>query len=304
MKYKFCTICDKLYLPKLLVLIDTLKNQKIYILCLDDYTYEYLNNQKFEKKIFLYNKKIIETHYLLKDKNKNPYYAFLIKVIFIHYIFDKILKRNNFIIYLDSDICFFSPIKNLINYLDKKYSIFLTPHNFNKKLVSNIKYGKFNAGFIAFKKDFYSEKALIWWMKSCIQNCTIDLDRSLVGDQYYLNTFPKKFKKVHILKNLGINCGPWNVENKKLYIKKNKFYLGESDLVFFHFQGLRRIVYNFYYTNFSAYKIAPIPGLIKLYKSYVNKIDKKRKILPNSSHKINFKIIVKALAYNDYIVAK
>ena len=297
-------ISDKFYLATLLVLIDTLKNQNIHILCLDDYTYEYLNKKKYKKKIFLYKKKIIEKHYLIKDKDKNPYSAFLFKVIFIHYIFDKILKKNSFIIYLDSDVCFFSPIKNLINYLDKKYSIFITPHNFNKKIVSNIKYGKFNAGFIAFKKDFYSEKALTWWMKSCIQNCTIDLHRNLVGDQYYLNSFPKKFKKLNILKNLGINCAPWNVENEKLYIKKNKFFVGESDLVFFHFQGLRRIFCNFYYTNFSAYKIAPIPELIKLYKSYVNKIDKKRKILPNLSHNFNFKFIFKAFAYNDYITAE
>lgn len=296
-------ISDKFYLAKLLVLIDKLKNQNIHILCLDDYTYEYLNKKKYKKKIFLYKKKIIEKHYFLKDK-KNTSNAFLFKVIFIHYIFDKILKKNNFIIYLDSDIYFYSSIKNFINYLDKKYSIFLTPHNFNKKLASNIKYGKFNAGFIAFKKDFYSKKALIWWIKSCIQNCSIDLDRNLVGDQYYLNSFPKKFKKIYILKNLGINCGPWNVENEKLYYKKNKFYVGESDLVFFHFQGLLRIVRNFYYTNFSAYKIAPVSGLIKLYKSYINKIDRKRKILPNFTHKLNFKITVKALVYNDYIIAK
>ena len=297
-------ICDKFFLPNLLVLIDTLKNQKIYILCLDEYTYEYLNNKKFKKKMHLYKKRTIEKNYLLKKKNRNPYYVFLLKVIFIHYIFDKILKKNNFIIYLDSDICFFSPIKNFINYLDKKYSIFITPHNFNKKIANNIKYGKFNAGFIAFKKDLFSKEALIWWMKSCIKNCTIDLDRNLVGDQYYLNSFPKKFKKLYIFNNLGVNCAPWNVENDKLYYKKNKFCVGASDLVFFHFQGLRRIVYNMYYTNFSAYKINQIPSLIKLYNTYLNKIDKKRKILPDFNSKLNFKIAVKAFYHNDYILVK
>ena len=50
MKYKFCMICDKFFLPNLLVLIETLKNQNIYILCLDDYTYDYLNKKKFKKK--------------------------------------------------------------------------------------------------------------------------------------------------------------------------------------------------------------------------------------------------------------
>ena len=297
-------ICDKFFLPNLLVLIERLKNQNIYILCLDDYTYEYLDKKKFKKKVYLYKKKEIEEHYLLNNKNKNPYFVFLLKVIFIHYIFDNILKKNNFIIYLDSDICFFSPVKKLISYLDKKYSIFLTPHNFSKKIESNIKYGKFNAGFIAFKKDIFSEKALIWWMKSCIKNCTIDLSRNLVGDQYYLNSFPGKFKKLYIFNNLGINCAPWNVEKDKISYKKNKFFVGKNDLVFFHFQGLRRIIYSFYYTNFSAYKVVPIPELKRLYSMYINKIDRKRRILEKFNHKFNFKIAVKALSYNDYILAK
>ena len=236
-------ICDKFFLPNLLVLIDTLKNQNINILCLDDYTYKYLNIKKFKKNIHLYKKKKIEKYYLLNNTKKNPYHVFLLKVIFIHYIFENILKKNNFIIYLDSDICFFSPIKKFINYLDKNYSIFLTPHNFTKKIKNNIKYGKFNAGFIAFKKDVFSKKAIVWWMKSCIKNCTIDLSRNLVGDQYYLNSFPKKFNKLYIFNNLGINCAPWNVEKNKLNFNKNKFFVGKDDLVFFHFQGLRRIVY-------------------------------------------------------------
>ena len=50
-------ICDKFFLPNLLVLIETLKNQNIYILCLDDYTYDYLNKKKFKKKVYLYKKK-------------------------------------------------------------------------------------------------------------------------------------------------------------------------------------------------------------------------------------------------------
>ena len=295
-------ICDKFFLPNLLVLIDTLKNQKIHVLCLDDFTSKYLSKKKF-KKIKIYEKQDIEKNYNLENNKQNPYYVFLLKPVFIHYLFKKILKKNNFIIYLDADICFFSSIKKFLKCLDKRFSIFLTPHNFSKKLKTNIKYGKFNAGFIALKKNIFSEKALIWWMKSCIKECTIDLERNLVGDQFYLNSFPKKFKKLFIFENLGINCAPWNVENGNITYKKKQFYLEKDNLFFFHFQGLRRIISKIYFTNFSAYKIDTNPILIKLYISYINKVEKKRKMLPHLKNKSNIKMVVKAFAYRDYIIA-
>ena len=93
---------------------------------------------------------------------------------------------------------------------------------------------------------------------------------------------------------MGINCAPWNVEKDKISYKKNKFFVGKNDLVFFHFQGLRRIIYSFYYTNFSAYKVVPIPELKRLYSMYINKVDRKRRILAQFNHKFNFKIAVKA----------
>ena len=56
------------------------------------------------------------------------------------------------------------------------------PHNFSKKIArSNIKYGKFNAGFIAFKNEFDQKKDPNFLDEILFKNFTIILSRSLVN---------------------------------------------------------------------------------------------------------------------------
>ena len=79
----------------------------------------------------------------------------------------------------------------------------------------------------------------------------------------------------------------------KSVIKKINFLWEKNDLVFFHFQGLRRIIYSFYYTNFSAYKVVPIPELKRLYSMYINKVDRKEEFLHNLIISLILKLLLK-----------
>ena len=78
-------------------------------------------------------------------------------------------------------------------------SIFLTEHNFSEKNKDKEIFGKYNAGFLAFKKDINGLEALKWWRKKCIYRCQFKATKHYFADQKYLNIFPKKFKKVLVL---------------------------------------------------------------------------------------------------------
>ena len=302
MRFNFCFVSDKFFLPNLLVLLSSFFNDniRIHVLCLDNYTYDYFK-KSHNLKINIYKKKdVIKNNRI--NKKKNTKIEFLLKPIFIHYIY-KNINTGYLIVYIDSDIAIYAPIKSFLKFFTKKHSIFLAPHNFSKNICENIKYGIFNAGFIAFKKDIFSLEALNWWKNSCLKVCVIDVKRNLIGDQTYLNLFPKKFKNVHIINNQGFNCAPWNIYNKNFIFKK-KIMIKNTTLIFFHFQGLRKLFLNFYYTNFSSYKLKPSPNLKKFYFIYISRLEKQRALLKNIKNKFSTRLFIKAILYNDFILSK
>ena len=65
----------------------------------------------------------------------------------------KDLKNDEYAVYLDSDINFFNSYELLESEINHS-SVFLTPHNFDEKNLFRLKFGKYNAGFIAFKKNY------------------------------------------------------------------------------------------------------------------------------------------------------
>ena len=302
MKFNFCFISNKFYLSNLLVLLSSFINDniRIHVLCLDNYTYDYFR-KSYDQKINIYKIRDVIKKYRF-NKKKNTRIEFLLKPVFIHYIYKKI-KNENFIVYLDSDIAIYAPIKSFLKFLSEKYSIFLTPHNFSKNISGNIKYGIFNAGFIAFKKDIFSLEALNWWKNSCLKVCVMDIKRNLIGDQTYLNFFPKKFRNIHIINNQGFNCAPWNIY-KKNFIFKKKILVKNTPLIFFHFQGLRKLFLNLYYTNFSAYKLKSSENLQTFYIDYISRLEKESALLKNINNKFSIKLFIKAILYNDFIFGK
>ena len=198
-KISFCIITDKKYLVQTLILVDQLKIYNLYVLCLDDESYLFLDNGFFS------NIKIIKLTFLEKFfnlekiKHNRSYleYIFTLKSFFIKWIFTQI-KKNYYIIYLDSDIFFFSKPELLIKEIYLQ-SICLTPHGFSKNNRHLNVYGKFNAGFISFKNDNFGLKALNFLMKSCKKECSLKNKENL-ADQKYLDRWPQQLKKIKTVK--------------------------------------------------------------------------------------------------------
>ena len=154
------------------------------------------------------------------------------------------MKEYNFvkhIVYLDADICFFSDPSPIFN-SQRDYSILLSEHDFleKDKGVAQV-CGKYNSGFIVFKRCATSLSALKWWSEKCIEWCSDRLEEGRFGDQKYLDLMPRLFSGVKSITTPGVNIAPWNEEKYKFYNQNGQVFVNDDKLICYHFCGLRLI---------------------------------------------------------------
>jgi len=246
MKKTFCTIIDNNYINYALTLNDSLlnfnKNALLKIFISDqDFDFTYLKNE-FPNLEFYYvsdicnegiGKRIFEKY----AKVNKDCFRWSMKSVFIK----ELLKTYDKVIFLDSDLFFFSSYDFLCDKLDQ-HNILLTPHwrssdpyrdqsNFSILQTS----GMFNAGFIGVSKQ--GTAAMDWWGQACEYECSKKPEKGLFGDQAYLNLFPVLFDKVRIVRHKGCNVANWNqIECKRILTPNGEVKInGSFDIVFIHF---------------------------------------------------------------------
>jgi len=276
MNYNFCTLFDKKYILNGLALYNSLlshvENFNLFVLCLDDETFNLLYNFNF-KNIVLFSLSEIEDSDLLLAKNnrtKSEYYWTLAS-FFTNYV----LKNNpdiNHIAYLDSDLYFFSSPQLIYEELGDK-SILIIKHNYVPRLNYLNRKGIYNVGMVIFKNDEVGRKCLEDWKDQCLFWCYDRDEEKRFGDQKYLDYWLEQYKKVHVLKNKGGGVAPWNVEKYELIKKNNQIFVDEDELIFYHFHTFKIIGNNKFIFHSSFYSLNDkIINLI--YNPYVEEIKK------------------------------
>ena len=287
----FCTHFDKNYIPYGLCLLDSLNkwasNFTLHIICMDTYTHEYLkNSNKSNIKIYLIEDLENEINGLKtakKNRNKVEYF-FTCSPAVCKYV---LLKNSDIssITYLDSDLYFFSSPSLIFDEI-ADHSIAIIEHRFHWITKRQIKYGKFNVGWVTFKNDNEGNKCLDQWLRDCINWCYQKVDEERYGDQKYLDKWPSMYKNLKIVQNIGANVAIWNIKNYKLKLKKNLVYINDSPLIFYHFANIFQISSYKYNTNLSRVFVS-LTGVLKnnIYKPYLEKLN-----YYSNNGTINFKI--------------
>jgi hypothetical protein len=243
MKY-FGTLFDKNYLTRGLALYNSMINHvddfKLFVLCLDEDTFDYfqLRDLKHIEPIRL---KTIEDEY--KDLNRvKPQrniveYYFTLSPIFPLYLLEK-YPEISFITTIDADIYFYSTPQSIFDEFEN-YSIMITAHDFPYELNQLESYGKFNVSFQSFRRDDEGLACLRYWKNQCIEWCKDYLEEGKFADQKYLDDWTEKYSKVQIIQGKGAGIAPWNISKYRLKKNNNVVYCDENPLIFFHFHGLR-----------------------------------------------------------------
>lgn len=287
----FCTLFDSYYLDKGLALCRSLErvsdDYTLYIFCFDDKSMDVLKKLNL-KNVVLIHHTVIETPRLLKLKGERSKaeYCWTCTPVIVEYVLDH--YKVDSCTYIDADLYFYENPEILFSEIrEAGCNTVITEHRFPDDLSGRKwlrKSGKYCVEFNYFDQSEYSREALKWWKEKCFEWCFALYEPDRMGDQKYLEQFPKKFVGVHELQHLGGGVAPWNLKQYKLRDNRNdKIILQEISgekkefpLVFYHFQNIKYL---------SARKVNINSGTkdkklkYTIYKPYLKEIEACRRLL-------------------------
>lgn len=253
-------------------------NFKFYFICLDDDVYSIINKLQLKNLIAIPVQEI-ESFYKelthVKKKRKVHEYAWTLKPSALLFIFEHFHDVDN-IIWIDGDMEFLS---DTIPVYDKwgAQSVLLVDQLYTgpyEYLVNT--YGKYQGGFVGFKKNKTGIACLKWWQQKCIDWCFEKPDSGRWTDQKYIDEFEERFKDVVILEGKAINLTPFAIYrfnselNKKIEKQDGCIYLDDKKIILYHYYGFK--YYNSTFSDLCCYWMMFDEATIKnIYIPYINK---------------------------------
>jgi len=270
--YNFCTLFDANYLPRALVMYHSLEqsgeNFRLYVVCFDKLTYQLLTKLRFANLIAIPLGDFESPQLLaVKAQRSAGEYCWTCTPHVIRYVLD--VYQLSEVTYLDADLCFYAKPSILLEEFEQSgASVLITDHRYTPRYDKSAQYGIYCVQFMTFKADGRGLTALQWWQDRCVEWCYARAEEGKFGDQKYLDDWPQRFKGVHVLEHIGGGVAPWNIQQYKLNCNYGQLYIGEKQLVFFHFHAYK------YYLNgihsFSANYLLDSEVVDWLYRPYAS----------------------------------
>ena len=151
------------------------------------------------------------------------------------------------VVYLDPDVCLFSPLVDVIAALDE-HAILLTPHQAQPETslagvmaneLTSLRYGTYNLGFIAVAANTMGHAFAEWWCHRAYRFNRDDVPNGLFTDQRWMDLVPGLFEGVHVLRQAHLNVASWNAHQRDLKRAEGDQVLAMGQpLGFYHFTGL------------------------------------------------------------------
>lgn len=249
----FCAIGDTRYLPHLLSLIDSARQNftevyTFHILAMDDYTFRKLQILRPGKDIQLYSLNEVNEDFQIRAiryaapsreaisnanaSNKDPGFVQFCWALASCFSFWLMERRKISVTYVDADIFFFNDIKPFFKELSSK-SIGLVSHRIPYLMTS----GEFNVGIVHFEYDSYGKSALNKWKSFLLNNQNnYSIGFGTCGDQKYLEIIHSIYKdQTSIVDEKFGHLAPWNVTQHKYDSGKIVWKDIKQDLCYFHF---------------------------------------------------------------------
>ncbi|MEW6386847.1 MAG: glycosyl transferase [Thermodesulfobacteriota bacterium] len=282
----YCTYFDHRYLLKGLALHESLLRHagdfSLFILCLSSECYEILSRLSLPRVRLISLAELergdAELLQAKGDRSLVEYYFTLTPSLPL-YIF-RLDPEVDLLTYLDSDLYFFADPEPLYEEIGEN-SVALIGHRFPPHLKALESHGKYNVGWLSFRRDDQGLAGLKWYRKRCNEWCYDRVEEGRFADQKYLDYLPGKFSGVIELAHKGANLAPWNIANYSLTRNAATVMIDEYPLIFYHFQGLKQIWGPIYDSGLFGYRAA-LSSLIReeIYKPYLASLIRQKQRLP------------------------
>jgi hypothetical protein len=248
--FHFCTYFDVHYLPRALCLLESLEQHagdfRLFMLCLDEESYSHISklgsHRVIPVSIFELEQADRELASVRPDRSRIEYY-YTSGPSFIRYLMTT-HPEADILTHIDADTFFFSDPAPLMDEMAGA-SIGLMEH----RALRHPPEGRFNVGWLSFRRDRNGLESVNWWRERCIEWCYERFEDGKYADQKYLDDWPVRFAGVKVIKNKGANLAPWNVRERKVGIEDSRVAVDGTPLIFFHFHGFKQITPWLFNTN-------------------------------------------------------
>ena len=151
----------------------------------------------------------------------------------------------NLVYYLDPDIYLYQRL-DPITAVSPDRTLYLAPHLIDCRVADNhpfLEYrhlwtGIFNLGFCAIRRTRTTVRMLEWWDARLLEYCFADHTDGLHTDQKWMDFAPVFFQdELHVVRHYGVNIAYWNLAERQLVLRGDKFFTRGQPLIFFHFSG-------------------------------------------------------------------
>ena len=114
-------------------------------------------------------------------------------------------------------------------------------HRFAPHLANLVAFGRFNVGWIGFTTTEEGRKVISDYRANCLEWCYDRLEDDRFGDQKYLDKWPANYPNCCVSQIKGANVAWWNLHNAQPRLFGDRVYVGSDQLIFFHFQEIKRL---------------------------------------------------------------
>jgi hypothetical protein len=261
MRY-YATYFDRNYVDRALALIHSMQEHEpdshLFALCLDEESFSELAELQSRsitpvtlRELEPFDVELTNT----KPARSIVEYYWTCGPAFLSYLLT-INPQVDLLTYLDSDMYFFSPPQPIFDELTG-HSVGVIEHRFHRKHRHYEKFGRFNVGWVTFRRDSEGLACLAWWRRQCIDWCFDFVDSGRFADQKYLDEWPHRFKGVKVIEHKGANLGPWNIGNYRLFVSGGNVMVDDQPLIIFHFHGMKQLNASLFDTNLGRYRFTP-----------------------------------------------
>jgi len=288
----FCTYFDRNYIHKGLALYDSLVRAGdpfvLWILCFDSETEEALAGLKLAN-VRLVSQADFEADddaltELKKSRTLVEYYWTSTPSLPL-YVFRQD-PSTELLVYLDADIFFYSSPAAIRDELGDG-NILIVPHDYSREFEERLVNGTYNVGIIAFRRNDETMRCLRWWRDRCLEWCFYRLENGQMGDQKYLEDWPRRFEGVVICRNPGINAAPWNVAKYRVgKDESGRLCVGGPLLVCYHFHSCA--ISNRFLAHISGFQVEIAASeLALIYRPYLDALVRAESLLASAGTPIS-----------------
>lgn len=284
----FCTLFDSGYLLKGLAMMRSLARfcpgAKIYVLCMDGQT-KYILERLDLSFVTYITLAEVEDESLLRAKADRGVaeYCWTLSSCFTWYVMQN-HPEIDFLTYVDADLLFYSDVQPLFDEIGDA-SIAIIEHRFTPRLRYLEVNGRFCVEWVGFRRDEQGLACLSRWREQCIEWCYYRLEDSRMGDQKYLDEWPSRYSKCHILMHPGAGIAPWNYAQYHFGTDETgNITVEDVPLIFYHFHQFQLLTCG-KFDRLSSFYTAECPEPAPIYEAYEDELKKclldVRTIVPN-----------------------